>query len=628
MQTTCNRLKRLSCLTLAIAIFTAGCQSETPPPANTTAEQKVTASAAHEQLHRLFADYREALLLLNPLYAMFEGDYRFNHILGDSLSADYLERSHQLEERFSAALAAIDPLQLNDDDRLSYDIFKYDREMELERFRGDYAHMATLLPINQFYNMPSTLAIFGSGESAQPFNTLQDHDNWLLRVGEFPAWVEQAISNLRQGVQRGVVLPRVLVERILPQLSAHLVDEIATSIFYKPLLNLPESFTREDRARLTAAYEATIRDDILPAYRRLHDFLAEEYLPHARETVGIGHLPGGQEWYAYLARNSTTTGLTPEEIHEIGRQEATRLFAEMEAIRQEVGFEGDMQAFLHHLRTDPRFFHASREALLGSYTDLKPIVEAALPRLFELLPRADYVIAPIEAFREVSKATAEYQQPAPDGSRPGKFYVNTYKLDARPTWQREALFVHEAVPGHHFQISIAMEQEHLPKFQRFDGPTAYTEGWGLYAETLGGELGLYTDPYQRMGALVMQIWRADRLVVDTGMHAMGWTREQAIEFMLSNLPLAEVDIIAEVERYLAIPGQALAYKIGQTRFSELRRQAEEALGDNFDIRAFHREVLKDGAMPMAILERKINTWIERQRTGAATATLKTATDTG
>lgn len=327
-------------------------------------------------------------------------------------------------------------------------------------------------------------------------------------------------------------------------------DDAKASVFYKPVANFPKGVPEAERARLATAYEMLIRDILNPAYRELGEFLTKEYLPQARATVGIGDLPGGQKWYAYLARMHTTTDLSPQEIHRIGNEQALKIQAEMETIRKQVGFDGDLQAFFKYLRSDPKFFQPTPDALLNSYRDLKADVDARVPRLFDLKPKADFIVEPIET--------------------------------SRPIWEREALFIHEAVPGHHFQLSIAQEQQRLPAFRRFQGPTAFVEGWGLY----------------------------DRLVVDTGMHALGWTREQPIDFMMSNMPKTETDIIAEVERYMAIPGQALAYKIGQTHLAELRAKAEKALGGKFSIREFHHQVLADGAMPLALLEQKIDCWIQ------------------
>ena len=570
-------------------------------------------SDPNTELQNIFQSYHEANLRLNPIEAMFEGDYRFNDVLGNDLTPEYRQQSGQLEREYVRKLKTVDYQALDDEDKISYDIFIYDRDSGLEAYTKGYARMGALMPLSQFYSFPNYFALFGSGASAQPFNTVQDYDNWIKRAAGFPVWVDQALANMQEGIREGIVLPRVIVERTLPQLQAHLVEDIKDSVFYGPIGHMPESFSNADSERLTTAVENSIRTVIIPSYRRLYTYLKDEYLRHARATVGIGALPGGKSWYAYLVRENTTTGLTPEEIHAIGKKEAQRIQEEMLAIKDNTGFKGDLQAFFAYMKTDPGFKYQSVDELLAGYRRLKDDLEGRIPRLFSLAPKADLVIKPMESFRAASAASAEYMPPAPDGTRPGVFYLNTFDLPSRLTWNRESLFIHEAIPGHHFQISIAQEQEKLPAFRRFDGPTAFIEGWGLYAETLGRELDLYTDLYQRIGALSNEIWRANRLVVDTGMHALGWTREQAIAWMKSNTPMSETEIIAEVERYIAIPGQALAYKIGQMKLAELRRRAQQRLGGRFDIREFHTQILKDGAMPLDVLEKKINAWIESQR---------------
>lgn len=563
------------------------------------------------QLHALFDDYRNANFELNPINAMFEGDYRFNDRFGDYLSADYLQRSLALEQAYVEKLHRVNYQDLNSQDRLSYDIFEYDRLLAVENFRDGYARLETLMPVTQFFSVPNFVALLGAGGSAQPFNTIDDYDNWLRRLAGFSPWVDQAIANMRTGIHEGVVLPHIIVERILPQLQMHIVDNAQDSVFYQPLRAFPEQIPAQYRERLTSAYEAMIAESVIPAYARLHAFLAQEYLPRARDTDGLGALPGGDKWYAYVARYHTTTDLTPGQIHEIGQKQAAALYKEIVAIKDSVGFDGNVPAFFRFLREDPQFYFDSGEALVESYRAVRTTIEQRLPRMFELIPKAAYVIKPIEAFRAPSSAAAHYMPPAPDGSRPAVFYVNTHDIGARPNWERESLFIHEAVPGHHFQIALAQEQS-LPAFRRFGGQTAYVEGWALYAETLGEELGLYTDPYQRLGALSNAILRANRLIVDTGLHALGWTREQSIEWMESNSPITHTDAVAEVERYMVVPGQALAYKIGQTRIRELRQRAETALGNRFDIRAFHRQILADGSMPLSLLEKKIERWITTQ----------------
>ena len=589
-----------ACLLLVLVAGLAACQSSGP----------LQQGSEHDRLYAVFQDYQEANNKLNPLGAMFQGDYRYNDQLGDDLSPAHIRQLRQLEQATLKRLQGIDYQRLNREDRLSYDVFRYYRRIDLEAYRDGYERMDTLMPVTQMFSLPSILARLGSGSSAQPFHTVKDYENWLHRIGEFPGWVDQAISNMRTGIRTGVVLPRNIVQLTLPQWQALAEDDPQKSIFYGPVRHFPDSVPADQRGRLTAEYEQAIRTVIAPAYRKLHDFLEQEYLPHATRSVGLGHLPGGQALYAYLARRSTTTDLTPEQIHATGMRMAEAIYKQMQAIKDRVGFQGDMQAFFDYMRTDPRFYYTSADDLLNSYRRLKATVQARLPRIFDEMPKADFIIKPTEAFREASAAAAEYTQPAPDGSRPGTFYVNTYDLKARPSWLRTALFLHEAEPGHHFQISIAQQQKDLPDFQRFDGPTAYVEGWALYAETLGDDLDLYQDPYQLMGALTTRIWRANRLVVDTGLHAMGWTRQQAIDWMHHNSPMTDTDIRSEVDRYIAMPGQALSYMIGATEIRSMRDAAQQALGDRFDLRDFHRQVLADGAMPMELLRRKINAWVQ------------------
>jgi uncharacterized protein (DUF885 family) len=377
---------------------------------------------------------------------------------------------------------------------------------------------------------------------------------------------------------------------------------------------MPETFSDEDRKRITAEYREHISKVLVPAYAKLHDYIIDEYLQNTRESIGQGDVPGGAEYYAFKVRESTTTDYRPEEIHEIGKREAKRIFAEMERVKDEVGFEGDMQAFFEYLRTDPRFYFDKEQDLIDGYDDLRVTVNPMLDALFDVRPKSDYVVRAVEDFRAKSMAAAQYFGGTPDGSRPGIFYVNTYDLPSRPTYMMEAISLHEASPGHHFQISIKQELEDMPAFRRFGGYTAYSEGWGLYAESLGKELGVYTDPMQYFGSLHTDIWRANRLVVDTGMHAFGWTRQDAIDWMMGNSPITEVDVVAEVERYIAIPSQALSYKIGQLKIRELRTRAEEALGDRFDVREFHNQILTTGALPLVVLEAKIDRWIESRST--------------
>jgi len=570
---------------------------------------------AAAQLKQLYADYDEEYLALNPLFATFRGDNRFNDqwFPHDPLSDEYAAAALDLNARYLARLVEIDASNLDVQTRLDYDIFKMDRENAIERHEQGYDEFETLTPVSQFFSVPNFLVMLGSGATAQPFATPQDYDNWISRSSGFVPHIDLSISKMREGVELGVVQPGILMEKALPQLAAQVVDDPEQSDFWGPITNMPESFAEEDRSRIETAYREHISNVLSPAYAKLHDYIRDEYMQHTRDSIGQRDLPGGEEYYAFMVRESTTTDYTPEQVHEIGKREAQRIFAEMKRVKDEIGFDGDMQAFFEHLRTDPQYYFDSEEELVGAYDDLRNRINPTLDKSFDAKPAADYVVKAVESFRAESMAAAQYFMGTPDGSRPGIFYINTYDLPSRPNYVLEALSLHEASPGHHFQISLSQEMDDLPAFRKFGGYTAYSEGWGLYAESLGHELGLYTDPLQYFGSLYFDIWRANRLVVDTGMHALGWTRQEAIDWMKSNSPITEVDVVAEVERYIAIPSQALAYKIGQMKIRELRIRAEEALGDDFDVREFHNQVLTTGALPLFVLEAKIDRWIAAQQ---------------
>jgi uncharacterized protein (DUF885 family) len=426
--------------------------------------------------------------------------------------------------------------------------------------------------------------------------------------------MDQAIVNMREGMAQGVVQPRPVMEKVLVQLQAMDVADAKSSVYFGPVKTFPESFSAADRARLTAEFTHTLEQSLLPAYRRLRDFVRDEYLPKTRSTVAWTALPNGPAWYSYFVQEHTTTQMTADEIHQLGLSEVKRILGEMDRVRQQVGFKGDLPAFFNYLKTDPKFYYTNGSDLLRDYGALKTRIDAALPRMFSVFPKADYEVREVEAFRAASAAGGSYQSPSADGSRPGIFYVNTYDLKAQPKYGIETLSLHEAAPGHHFQVAIQQELTGIPKFRRFGGDyTAYVEGWALYAESLGKELGMFTDPYQWFGRLNDEQLRAMRLVVDTGLHAKGWTREQAIRYMLDNSTLAESDVVSEVERYIASPGQALGYKIGDLALQQLRREAEAELGPKFDLRDFHREVLSDGAVPMDVLEDKVERWVDARR---------------
>jgi uncharacterized protein (DUF885 family) len=400
--------------------------------------------------------------------------------------------------------------------------------------------------------------------------------------------------------------------KVLPQLDAIIKDDPTQTTFWGPIANMPKEFSDADRKRLTDAYRAMIADEMMPAYKRMRAFIADEYLPACRDTVSLSALPDGEAWYAFNAKTQTTTDLTPAQIHDIGLKEVERIHGEMRQVMQQVGFKGDLQAFFKFVTTDKQFEFKSEEELLAAYNALRTKIDARIPEQFSLLPKAGFEIRPVEPFRAESMAGGQYFPPSEDGTRPGIFYVNTFDLPSRKRWDAEDLYLHEAIPGHHFQIAIQQELKGVPAFRRFGGETAFAEGWGLYAESLGKDLGVYTDPYQYFGRLQGELWRAIRLVVDTGLHSKGWTREQVIDYMKANSAVENTDAVAEAERYIAIPGQALAYKIGELKIQEQKRKAQTALGAKFDPRAFHAEVLKDGSVPLPVLEAKIDRWIKDQ----------------
>lgn len=573
-------------------------------------DEQAKAEQNVEYLNSVYDDYFEADLRLNPIQGTFLGRKEFNDQLVNTFTEEYRQRRQLLEEEYLAALHAVDSTQLPESERLSYRIFERDRQMALEAMQfPDH-----LIPINQFYNAANRMAQLGSGQSAQPFETVTDYENWASRMAMIPQIMDQAIENMREGADQNVVQPAILMQRVLTQLRAHLPENTEDSLFYAPIQDFPDEFSEADQDRLEATYRALIEDSVLPAYKRLHDYIENEYLQYARtDSYGLGQLPGGEAWYDYMVRMRTTTDMSADEIHQVGLDEVARIHHEIEAIMAETGFEGDLAEFFEFTRDDPQFHYSSREEMLEDYRDFAAMAEEASAALFheDMLPRAGYEVRKVERFREQSASSGSYSSPSTDGSRPGIFYLNTYDLPARPTWAKAALTLHEAVPGHHYQIALQREMEHLPPFRRFGGETAFIEGWGLYAESLGDELGVY-GPYDRYGKLVAELWRSIRLVVDTGIHAKGWSRQQVLDYMYENAPVQEARAVSEAERYMALPGQALAYKIGQLKIQELRDRAESTLGDAFDVRDFHREVLRHGSLPLSILEQQIDQWIARE----------------
>ena len=587
----------------------------TPTVTAQAQSSQVAAQSPSKVLAALFAASEEASLKRNPLSGLSRGDLRYADRIGDGISDAYYAAERTAAEQELAALARIDRKALTASERISYDVFKWQRELDLRGLQPNLLALTVVRPIDHFGGFHTGFAQLSSGAGSAPFKTVKDYDNGLSRIDDFVKILDLSIVRMRQGMASNVVQPKLVMDNVVEQLNAMLAEGVDGSSFLKPALAFPAAIPAAEQARLKAAYRQSIETEIRPVLTRLRDFIVTDYLPKTRTEVGLSAMPGGDNLYAYLVEASTTTDLTPDQIHRIGLSEVVRLQGEMEAVKSQVGFSGTLKEFFEHIRTDPKFKPQSREWLQAQYVATGKRLDATLPKMFATLPKSKLEIRPTPALTEKGAARGSYSRGTPDGSRPGIFYFNAYDLPSRSTPAMETLYLHEGAPGHHFQISLAMENVGLPDFQRFGGNTAYVEGWGLYAETLGRELGVYTDPYQYFGYLDSQLFRAIRLVVDTGIHSKGWTREKTIQYILDNSSRGLSNATAETERYIANPGQALAYKIGQMKISELRARAEKALGPKFDIREFHTQVLMSGALPLAVLERKIDDWVKAKKSG-------------
>jgi uncharacterized protein (DUF885 family) len=572
------------------------------------ADEKAYPDQATDKLLRgLFSDYHEQFLILFPLEATAFGDSRYNDQLQIDIGEEFIARKRKFYESIHARLGAIPTKQISDELQLSAEILDY----ELDIREKGLTFRTERIPFNQFEGLPLSMGQMGSGAGVHPFRSVKDYDDWLKRTISFHDWSKVAIERFREGMRDGFVLPKILVERMVKQLLDPTIvsDDPTKCLFYQPIEKLPATFSEAEKSRLKTAFRQSIIDHVIPAFRSLGEFLRDEYLAKARTTSGISELPGGREWYRYCVRYWTTTDMTPDEIFAIGEKEVSRIEAEMESVKKEMGFDGSLVDFFRYLRTDPQFkpFKTPEEILQFFYAIQKKL-EPKLSLNFLNRPKTPFEIRRTESFRETT-ASAEYMPGAADGSRPGVFYCpipNASEFNI--TSGMESLFLHEALPGHHYQIALQQENENLPQFARFLWYGAYGEGWGLYCESIGKELGLYDDPKQLMGALGDEMHRAIRLVVDVGMHWKGWTREQAIEYMMAHEPLSEEGTIAEIERYMAYPAQALSYKIGQLKISQLRKECQTRLGERFSVAAFHNEVLRNGGMPLSIFERRLNAW--------------------
>ncbi len=574
--------------------------------------QTVTAEATateSQRLAALFAADDEASLKRNPLNAMFRGDMRYADRFGDFISDAYFDNERSAAQANLDGLTTIDRAKLSDTDKIAYDVYKQSQLDALKGLSKEIMDLTVVRPLNHFFGFHTFYPTFASGQGAAPFKTVQDYENNLKRHKEFIVLMDASISRFRQGMASGVFETKMTISNVVDQLNTQLAQKTEESPYYGPVLKFPADFSDADKARLTSEYRDIIVNGLYPANARLRDFLRDSYLPLAREQVGLSAMKGGEGLYQYLIEQTTTLPLKANDIHNLGLSEVARIKSGMETIKNEVGFKGTLPEFFEHLRSDPKFKMASRDALTQGYYDIGKKVDATISTQFKYLPKAPLEIKPYEEFREKYEAGGSYQQGTPDGSRPGTFYFNAYDLPSRTTPGMTTLYLHEGAPGHHFQISIAQENEKLPAFMRFGGNTAYVEGWALYSETLGYEMGLFKDPYQRFGTLSDEMLRAMRLVVDTGIHSKGWTREQAIDYMLANSDMGKTDATAEVERYIAIPSQALAYKIGALTILRLKDKAKKELGTKFDVREFHNQVLNTGALPLTVLEKKIDAWI-------------------
>lgn len=556
--------------------------------------------AAQAPLEKLFADEWEYGLREQPTFASHVGDSRYNDRWPD-LSLSAIDERHRHRQDVLQQLAGIDAASLAPSDKLNYRLYRHQLEDQI----AEYPFGFHFVPLDQRDGLQTEYTL---GDSLL-LRTVKDYEDWITRLEKFGGYTDQTIALMRQGIKQQIVHPQVIMRRVPAQIRQQIVDEPTQSPYFNPLKKFPPEVNAGDQARLQQAGATAIRAHVIPAYERFLKFFESEYLPACFKEVGAWQLPNGKAFYAHRCQHFTTTNLTPDEIHQIGLAEVARIRREMEAVQKQVKFEGTLAQFLEHLRTDKSQYYDTPEELLNGYMALCKRIDPQLTKLFKTLPRIPYGLEPIPQQIAPDTTTAYYRQPSADGRRAGTYFVNLYRPETRPKYEMEALSLHEAVPGHHLQIAIATELENVPQFRKFAGFTAYVEGWALYAERLGPELGCYQDPYSRMGQLTYEMWRAVRLVVDTGMHDKKWTRDRAIQFFRENTAKTEQDIVNEVDRYIAWPGQALAYKIGEIKIRELRARAEHRLGQKFDVREFHDVILRQGAVPLQVLEEIVDEWL-------------------
>jgi uncharacterized protein (DUF885 family) len=588
-------MKKLKVLTslILLSLLLAHCKSE---------EKSV-------DFKKLTDNYFDDKNALNPFDATLNGQNQYNDQLVFDMTDSYRKQEAQFFDKYQNELSKVDLEKLSDEEKNSYEIIKW----EIEVGKQILKQPTNLMPLQQFWGTHLTMSQFASGTAAQPFKTEKDYHNFLKRIDLYSVWIDSAIVYMNKGIDKGIVLPKSLTTKVIPQFEEILTPKVEDNLFYSTIKTFPANFTEAQKSSLSKEYASAIQEKLMPQYQKMIAFLKTKYLPASRSTSGIGSIPNGKEIYAAYVKQWTTTTKTPEEIHEIGLKEVARLNAEMEKVKEQVGFKGTLKEFLNDVRNKKELKpFTTPEQVIAHFQKIYETIKPNVDKLFSLQPKTKFEIRRTEAFREKT-ASAEYIQGAVDGSRPGIFYVPIPNAKEYNVLEDEDLFLHEAIPGHHFQMSLQQENTNLPNFRRYNWFGAYGEGWALYTESLGKELGLYNDPYQYLGMLNDEIHRAIRLVVDTGMHSKGWTREQAIQYSLNNEAESEASITSEVERYMAIPGQALSYKIGQLKIMELRQKATKELESKFDIKKFHAMVLESGVMPLALLENKINTWIQTSK---------------
>ncbi|GER60831.1 hypothetical protein ULMA_29390 [Patiriisocius marinus] len=589
---------------IVIAILAISCKDKTQ---HISEEKTVSVNSDFESMLK---NYYEDGLKLNPVNATMSGDNRFNDQFPNPLSSGHIALMKAYYTEYKEKVASYDRSILTDAQKMSLDILTWECDINLDHLSFKNFEY---FPIDQMWSINLTFGQLASGAGAQPFETVEDYTNWLARVDGYLEWLKNAEINMRKGAAEGYVLPKSLIKKVIPQLKEMTVSDINEHLFYAPIKALPDNFSDEDKKMLADNYKSMIEENIIPTYKSLYEYMAGDYLKAGRISTGISEIPNGDNYYKHQIKLYTTTSMTADEIHELGLKEVARILSEMEKVKTEIGFKGNLKDFFNDVRSNPKLMPFKTPAeVIANFNAIHETMKPQLEKLFDKKPKTPFEVRQTEAFREKS-ASAEYNPGSLDGTRPGIFYTPIPDATKYNVYSDESLFLHEAIPGHHYQISLTQENTELSDFRKTLWYSGYGEGWALYSESLGKELGLYTDPYQYFGMLGAEMHRAIRLVVDTGMHAKGWSREKAIQYSLDNEAESEAGIISEIERYMANPGQALSYKIGQLKIQELRKKAKSSLGESFDIRQFHNQVLETGCVPLALLEAKIDTWIQNNK---------------